>query len=154
DGYTQPGSAPNTNTILSSNSARIQIVIDARGGGCHSELVSNAFELTESQQLLIKGATNVTIRGLCFLGPGTGFEDESNPYRYAIGFTPGSHGGHVCGCWFGVDLDRTNVFRFRDAVAAFRSGTNFVNGTVIGVASNAATALEARAQFNVIVGGF
>ena len=155
DGYTQPGSAPNTNPILSSNNARIQIVIDARGGGYHSEVVTGAFDANESEQIFIKGATNVNIRGLCFLGPGTGAGDElGDPYRYAIGFTTGSHGGHVSGCWFGVDLDRTNVFRFRDAVAAFRSfNTNLVNNTVIGV-GNALSASAARAQFNVIVGEF
>jgi hypothetical protein len=153
DGYTQPGSTPNTNTILSSNNARIQIVIDARGGGYHSEEVTQAFDLRESEQLMIKG-TNVTIRGLCFLGPGTGNKNTLDPSRYAVAFTPGAHGGHICGCWFGVDLDRTNVFRFADAVAAFKDNTDYVNGTVIGVASNTVTGSDARAQFNVIVGEF
>src|SRR2546426_6117770 len=32
DGYSQPGSAPNTNPILAANNARIQIVLDSRDG--------------------------------------------------------------------------------------------------------------------------
>src|SRR5215470_4971095 len=32
DGYSQPGSSPNTNPILSSNNANITIVLDARNG--------------------------------------------------------------------------------------------------------------------------
>ena len=153
DGYTQPGSAPNSNTILSSNNARIQIVLDSRDGGYHSEDITGAYALDESEQLLIKG-TNVNIRGLCFLGPGTGTgnDDTNDPSRYAISFAPGADGGHVSGCWFGVAPDGTNVYRFRDAVTAFGQSPIFVNGTVVGVAKKAAGVLDARSQFNVIVG--
>jgi hypothetical protein len=155
DGYTQPGSAPNSNTILSSNNARIQIVLDARDGlGYHSEEITGAYGLDESEQLLIEFATNITVRGLCFLGPGkgTGNGDTNDPFRYAVSFALGAHAGHVCGCWFGVDLDGTNVYRFRDAVTAFRVSPSLINGTVIGVANGAVGLSDARAQFNVMVG--
>src|SRR6266436_4387993 len=37
DGYTQPGSSPNTNTILASNNAQIRIVLDSRSGAGTSD---------------------------------------------------------------------------------------------------------------------
>lgn len=154
DGYTQPGSSPNSNTILSSNNANIQIVLDSRDGGARVEEI-DGYDTTESEVLLIKGATNVTISGLCFLGPGTGSDTNSDPNRYAISFALDANNGHVHGCWFGLDLDRTNVFRFRDAVTGFEgSPGHFINGTVIGVEQTAATAAEARSQFNIIMGEF
>src|SRR5882724_9431514 len=154
DGYTQPGSSPNSNTILSSNNAMIQIVLDSRDGGARMEDIPG-YGTTESAVLFVKGATNVTIEGLCFLGPGTGFNTDQDPYRYAISFALQANDGHVHGCWFGLDLDRTNVFRFRDAVTGFR-GTNmdYVNGTVIGVEKNAANTSVARSQFNIMIGEF
>jgi hypothetical protein len=151
DGYTQPGSAPNSNTILSSNNAKIQIVLDSRAGGYHSEPVAG-YDSGESQQLLVIGATNVSIRGLCFIGPGKGGGNSTNPARYAISFAMGADGGHVSGCWFGVAPDRTNVYRFRDAVTGFFGASLYVNGTVVGVAKDAANIADARSQFNVIVG--
>src|SRR5256885_15353688 len=33
DGYSQPGSAPNTNSILAPNNAQLKIVLDSRNGG-------------------------------------------------------------------------------------------------------------------------
>ena len=36
DGYTQPGSSPNSNPILKPNNARIQIVLDSRNGNAKS----------------------------------------------------------------------------------------------------------------------
>ena len=71
DGYSQPGAFPNTNPILSSNNAQIKIVIDSRGGGLHREDIPG-YGLSEGSALFIKRATNVTIRGLCFLGPDFG----------------------------------------------------------------------------------
>ena len=37
DGYSQPGAIPNSNPILSSNNAQLQIVLDSRGGGLRVE---------------------------------------------------------------------------------------------------------------------
>ncbi|HEY4415164.1 MAG TPA: hypothetical protein VGO57_05680, partial [Verrucomicrobiae bacterium] len=152
DGYTQPGAFPNTNTILGSNTAQIQIVLDSRAGGCRAEDISG-LSLEEASGLLIKGATNVTIRGLDFLGPGTGSGTEDDPATYAISFALGSTNGHVNGCWFGVAPDRTNVFRFQDAVTTFQ-GDGFGNDLVIGVEKSAPDAATARSQFNVMVGEY
>lgn len=143
DGYTQPGARPNTAPILSANNARIQIVLDSRAGGGHSEVpgLSSVF--------LVKGATNLTLRGLCFLGPGI------SPYNHAVTFAVGAHGGHIQGCWIGVDLDGRSVYRFTDGVAAleYPSGL-YVNNTVIGVEKSAPNTATARSQFNVIVGPY
>ncbi len=154
DGYSQPGALPNTNTILGSNTAQIQIVLDSRTGGFHVEDIPG-LSLGESSVLLVKGATNVTIRGMDFLGPGIGSGTQGDPATYAISFALGSTNGHVNGCWFGVAPDRTNIFRFQDAVTAFQgSGESFGNGIVIGVEKNAPDAATARSQFNVIVGEY
>jgi hypothetical protein len=152
DGYTQPGALPNTNTILGSNTAQIQIVLDSRAGGFRVEGIPG-LSLQEASVLLVKGATNVTIRGLDFLGPGIGSSTQADPATYAISFALGSANGHVNGCWFGVAPDQTNIFRFQDAVTAFQ-GNGFPNGIVIGVEKNAPDAATARSQFNVIVGEY
>src|SRR5215467_5844141 len=113
DGYTQYGSSPNSNTILSSNNANIQIVLDSRDGGARMEDIPGYMD-NEAATLFVEGATNVTISGFCFLGPGTGADTDADPSRYAISFALDANNGHVHGCWFGLDLDRTNVFRLRD----------------------------------------
>ena len=154
DGYSQPGALPNTNTILGSNTAQIQIVLDSRAGGRHSEVIPG-YGSGESSVLLVKGATNVTIRGLDFLGPGIGSGTSGDPVSYAVSFALGATNGHVNGCWFGVAPDRTNVFRFQDAVTGFQgNGESFPNGLVVGVEKNAPDAATARRQFNVIVGEY
>ena len=154
DGYSQPGSSPNTNSILGTNSAKIQIVLDSRTGGARVEDIPG-YGTTESAVLFVLGSSNVNIRGFCFLGPGVGGDDDpTNPARYAVSMNPGTTAVHVNGCWFGVDLDGKTVYRFTDAVTGFRSDPDYVNDTVIGVAKDAADAAAARAQFNVIVGEF
>jgi hypothetical protein len=154
DGYSQPGAWQNTNTILGSNTAQIQIVLDSRAGGFRLEDIPG-YSLGEMSVLLVKGATNVTIRGLDFLGPGTGSGSDDDPATYAISFALGATNGHVQGCWFGVAPDRTNVFRFQDAVTGFQgAGDSFPNGTTVGVDPNAPDAATARAEFNVIVGEY
>jgi hypothetical protein len=90
DGYTQPGSARNTNAITGTNSAVLQIVIDARNGNTRNmeyttydgtlaksdPPINNTFMATElcgygddERALLgVYRSTNVNIRGLAFLG--------------------------------------------------------------------------------------
>src|SRR5262249_19497878 len=113
DGYTQPGATPNTNPILSSNNAQLKIVIDSRAGGGRYVYLPGYTE-DESAVLFIQGATNVTIRGLCFLGPGLGSRTPEDPQRYAVSFALGANNGHVNGCRFGLDLDDQGIYRFED----------------------------------------
>jgi hypothetical protein len=154
DGYSQPGAWPNTNPILGTNNAQIQIVLDSRSGGVRVEDIPG-YSTGESAVLFIKGATNVTVRGFCFLGPGVGGGNDGDPSTYAISFALGADSGHVSGCWIGVDLDRTTVYRFQDTVTGFQgsSGT-LVNNIVVGVEPGAASVLAARSQFNVMVGEY
>jgi hypothetical protein len=152
DGYTQPGSSPNSNTILSSNNANIQIVLDSRDGGARMEDIPG-YGTTEAAVFFVEGATSVTFSGLCFLGPGFGSETDLDPNRYAISFALGADSGHVEGCWFGLDLDRATVYPFRDAVTGFQADSGpYINGTVIGVEKSAANGVAARAQFNILLG--
>jgi hypothetical protein len=151
DGYTQYGASPNSNTILSSNNANIQIVLDSRDGGARLEYIPGYMD-NEAATLFVEGATNVTISGLCFLGPGFGSATMDDPKRYAVSFALGADSGHVQGCWFGLDLDRTNVYPFLAAVTGFQADGPYINGTVIGVDKSAADALAARAQFNILMG--
>ncbi len=154
DGYSQPGASPNTDPILSSNNAVIKIVLDSRAGGATIHPIDGAYGDGESGVLFVLG-TNVTIRGLCFLGPGVGSGDSSDPNRYAISFGSGADYGHVSGCRIGLDLDNKTVYRFADGVTGFQdsSGTP-VNGTVVGVAAGPDDPAAARAQFNIILGEY
>lgn len=90
DGYTQPGSSPNTNPINAANNAVIKIVIDGRDGGSRGmdastwdgtlatcdPPIDNTFMSTErtgygnSERALlgVYRSTNVWIRGLAFYG--------------------------------------------------------------------------------------
>jgi hypothetical protein len=88
DGYTQPGSSPNTHSITQANNAVIQVVIDARNGNSrdmnytaygttvvvdppidNSTIVNEqgGFGSTERALLGIYRSTNVNVRGIAFL---------------------------------------------------------------------------------------
>lgn len=153
DGYTQPGSSPNTNTMLAANNAVLKIVLDSQNG----EGTSNAgpgFGAGETGVLFLMG-TNWHVRGLCFLGAGnsSGLNDKA-----AINIGNTAHDAHVSGCWIGVDVDGTTLHLFDRGPTAFGDVVNNVPswpiGTVIGVKAGPADTAGARAQQNVIVGGW
>jgi hypothetical protein len=147
DGYTQPGASPNTSAILSSNNAVLQIVIDSRGGGL------TAANAQEAAAFLILGATNVTLRGLCILGPGFGSGTSDDPYTGAILMANGASHTRIQGCRIGLDLDGTSVYPFVYGIGGFEFPTSvFVNSTVIGVEKTASSSSVARSQFNIIAG--
>lgn len=151
DGYSQSGASPNSNPILSSNNAQIKIVIDSRAGGLHREHIPG-YSLSEASALFVKGGTNVTIRGLSFLGPGFGSFTEEDPAAYGVSFADGAKQGHVEGCWFGLDPNRTDLSPFGAGVTSFQSERE--NGTTVGVGKSAASPAIARSQFNLIIGEF
>jgi hypothetical protein len=153
DGYTQPGSSPNSNTLLAANNAVLKIVLDSQNG----EGTSNAgpgFGASETGVLFLMG-TNCHVRGLCFLGAGNsaGANDKA-----AINIGNTAHDTHVSGCWIGVDVDGTTLQLFDRGPTAFGDVVNNVPswpiGTVIGVKAGPADVAGARAQQNVIVGGW
>jgi hypothetical protein len=89
DGYTQPGSSPNTHPITQANNAAIKIVIDGRNGNSRGmdyttfdgtlttsdppidntsmSTEASGFGNSERALLPIYRSTNVTVRGLAFL---------------------------------------------------------------------------------------
>lgn len=166
DGYSQPGAAPNTNALRAPNTARLQIVLDSRQGG-RTKMNYNTgrpgYGDSENAILGVFNAPNVTIRGLCFLGAYTTNSDE-DPAIYCVAFARDhsgepdyDNGGHVSGCWFGVEPDGKSVTGGSAAgVTAFRH-RDVSGGTLpelpnhdltLGVRTNSP---NPRAEFNVIV---
>jgi hypothetical protein len=165
NGYSQPGSSPNTNSILSPNNARIQIVLDSRGGGYTPMDVPLAnpnddpsFSPVNDGALLgFVAAQNVRVQGLSFLGVPQGGPDSVVTLSF-IALANGAS-GHINGCWLGVDPDGHSVsaaaegiigLRYRARTAAGTvTDTVLINGVVIGVDPGSSKAV---AQFNVLAG--
>src|SRR5438552_2313767 len=127
DGYSQPNAVPNTNPILARNHAQIRIVLDSRNGhftmrgfAKDQRTDENGFEgLKEGAILPILNGTNFHVQGICFLGtPKVGAGVDVS--LYFVAFAKYASGGHISGCWLGVDLNRTDVFGSRSGIAAFR----------------------------------
>ena len=153
DGYSQPGSMPNTNPILGGNNAKIRIVLDASlDVGQSTPLPFSGYGDTESAILGIHEADYFTIRGISFLSRQTA-EDSSDPSIYCLAFVKGATHAHVHGCWFGLAPDGVTVSGGRTAVAAFASqdpgGPFYSSHLVIGTDGNGSNDLE---EFNVIEG--
>ena len=163
DGYSQPGAVANTNGILEPNSAQLKVVLDSRSGNSLSmnnfpgqdPADSNGYGDTENAMLGFYQATNVTIRGLCFVARPTA-DEAGSVSLYAISFARGAQ-AHINGCWFGIDVDGQTVappiygitgFRYRDLSTGTEIPT-YTDGIVIGVAAGSA---DPRAEFNVFAG--
>lgn len=131
DGYSQPGSSPNTNPILAANNAEIKIVLDCRD-------VVPALE--DARAVRISG-NNVQVRGLCLLQT---FDSDTTGVIYGIGFRGGAVGGSIQGCWLGVAPDQSLVAGGEIGIDIDGSG----GGQVIGTDGDGA---NDRAEFNVIV---
>lgn len=153
DGYTQTGASPNTNPLLGTNNAVLKIVLDSRNG----EGTSNpgvGFGDSETGVLFLM-ATNCHVRGLCFLGGGNsgGVND-----RAAVNIGNISHDTHISGCWIGVDVDGVTLSPFDRGPTAFGDLVDNLPGwperPVIGVKPGPHDLAAARAQQNVIVGGW
>jgi hypothetical protein len=154
DGYTQPGSLPNTARFEDGNNAQIRIVLDSRAEDFlesrhpdqpellvrRSTRMLNAdgsdisgFGATENGILAVMGAQNFVVRGLCFLGRHT-VGSKSDPLIYAVALAKASENARVQGCWFGLHPDRSTIAACRSAVAAFRFN-EVVEGQTVGRAS-------------------
>ncbi len=164
NGYSQPGSSPNTNPVLSTNNAKIRIVLDSRNGG-HKLMTfplsapndDRGYLSTESAVLGLVDAQGFRVEGLSFLGtPYVGPESDVR-----LGFVSFGRGasGQISGCWLGVDPDGRTVSGAANGVTAVRyrqrdatlqvTNTVLVNNLVIGVAPQSTNAVR---QFNVIAG--
>jgi len=143
DGYSQSGALANTNPITGSNSASIMIVIDGRNNmyrsmdysGFDGTLAKSdppinnqpwtggtpGFAAGEGALLGIYRSTNVTIKGLAFLGDNIyNYFVTGTAVQYGIGIAcdygldatihdaltydlGSSRNCHIAGCWFGVN---------------------------------------------------
>lgn len=165
NGYSQPGSVPNSNPILATNVARIGVVLDSRSGGSTSlgNIASSVNDdpgynsTLEAAVLAVAGAQNFQCRGLSFLGvPAVGANNEKA--LYFISFARAAS-GQIGGCWFGVDPDGKTVAGAANGVTGFRyqskdefgAVTNvlLIDNVVIGVPSESTSAVQ---QFNVFAG--
>ncbi len=164
DGYSQPGSAPNSNPILAPNNARLRIVLDSRNG--HHRLMDfpgegplddTGYGTREAAVLGVLGAKGFVLRGVSILGVPRVGPDEAVTLS-GVAFARGAS-GRVSGCWFGLHPDGQTLAGPARGVTGFRylrrddSGVEvesvLINDVVIGVPRSAA---NAPAEFNIFVG--
>lgn len=177
DGYSQPGSSPNTAPFDQTNNARLRIVLDSSGDETgdspyldkpslilrRSTRMLNAdgsdisgFGDSENGILAVYGGKQLTVRGLCFLGRHSD-GNTADPSIYAVALAKGATGAKVQGCWFGLNPDGVAVNGLRAAVAAFRHRTS-VNGATVDVFSSGLVfgtdgdGLDDRGEANISVG--
>lgn len=161
DGYSQPGSAPNSNGILQGNNAKLRIILDSRNGNVRlldfpgdAAPDDTGYGDGESCVLGVLGATGATIRGVGILAvPKVGAVSV-----YGVSFAKGAS-GRVSGCWIGVGPDGTTVAAPADGVTGFRyrrrdsantvTEAILVRDVVLGAPAKAA---DPRADFNVFCG--
>lgn len=146
DGYTQPGSAPNTSPPDAPKNAVIKIVLDSRTEEPNTRrtiLDFPGFGLSESAVLGFKDAPDAFVRGLAFIGV-SGQDNEEDAHVYCIALVGESPRAKIQGCWFGLDPGRPDwkpgpdgvvpgVYGARAAVASFkwddRSSAGLIFGT-------------------------
>ena len=162
DGYSQPGSSPNTNPILAANNAQIRVVLDSRNGNLHvmdfdPDVASSGYGDTEAAVLGIYAATNFYISGFSFLsvpllpGASPGGDDV---VAYGISLARAAS-GYISGNWFGVAPDGTTLAAPGNGITAYAwrelssdprtLSTNLVVGVQPG-------STNAPAEFNVFCG--
>lgn len=152
DGYSQPGSAPNTNSILAPNTARIQVVLDSRTGPGGftplGPLANPGYDDAESAILAVRGAKHFAVRGLSFLArPTVGSPPPDEPEIYAVALVDDATDARIGGCWFGLAPDGTTVAGGGSAVAAFKGvGGASASGLVFGTDGDGQ---NDRAEFNI-----
>jgi hypothetical protein len=199
NGYSQHGALANTNTILGSNTAVLKIVIDSRAANYTTDANHPAavgaetmnyalitgktygdttygyagFTAADAAQIAIFNATNITIKGLCFLNDyfpgmnslsvasialGADYPSYLQPPPATTHYYP-DYNLQVSGCWFNLLPDRTTVVDGGyNAVRVQRhhhgSGNGWPDGRwspskiTVGVAKNSA---NPRAEFNIIM---
>jgi hypothetical protein len=165
DGYSQPGSVPNTNPILGGNNAQLKIVLDSTGADSagtppllqrrSTRLPYSGYGDSENGIIAVLGGDNFLIRGISFLGRVTHNSDE-DPKIYCVALVQEATNAVVQGCWFGLPpggSTQADVKGCGAAVAAFRynTGAGFVysQGLVVGTDGDGANDV---AEFNISLG--
>ena len=165
DGYTQPGSSPNTNPILGGNNAKIQIVLDSSDDASapslnptnpallqrrSTRLPFSGYGDSENGILAVERGDNFRVRGLSFLSRQTPGSDE-DPSIYCIALVQEATNARVQGCWFGLAPDGTTVKGSSAAVAAFRyrtGGDVYSGGMVVGTDGDG---VDDVGEFNIMM---
>jgi hypothetical protein len=152
DGYTQPGSSPNTNPILAANNAKIQVIIDssdssANGGRTLLGPLNNpGYGDTESAIFAIQDGKKFKARGLSFRSRTT-FGSPDDPDIYCFAFIDAATDAQISGCWFGVDPDGITLNPCRSSVASFKGNNGAAaTGMIIGTDGDG---VDDRGEFNV-----
>jgi len=170
DGYTQPGSKPNSNGILGGNNAVIQIVLDSTSEEARpspdpekpellvrrsTRLPYSGYGDSENAILGVLGGDNFKVRGISFIGRHTAGSDE-DPAIYAIALLNEAKNAKVQGCWFGLTPGdpyiQDSLKPVSSAVTAFRwrdGGDVYSSGLVVGTDGDKINDLQ---EFNVMVG--
>jgi len=167
DGYTQPGSSPNTHSILGGNNAQIKIVLDSTGADSASNPLNPNLPLRRSTRLpysgygdsengiiAVLGADNFKVRGISFLGRVTQNSDD-DPKIYCVALVQEAMNARVQGCWFGLapgGSTQADVKGCGAAVAAYRfrdGGDVYSQGLVFGTDGDGVNDV---AEFNIVLG--
>jgi hypothetical protein len=175
DGYSQPGSVPNSNTILAGNNAQQKIVLDSTGTETlpnpdpnlgdrplrrstrldfPTEIGNTGYGDSENGMLAVYEADNVRIRGLSFMARHT-TGDTNDPSIYAVALVRQATNAHVSGCLFGMAPGGTTMADLKpvaSAVAAFRwriGGDIYSDNLTFGTDGDG---FDDRAEFNVVLG--
>lgn len=142
DGYTQPGSSPNTNSINEPNNASIRIALDGRDGSMNNEVYA----------IIGTTAENVVFRGLSILDSRAGETGGGAGISFINGEPFGlenAMGGQVAGCWIGVHPDGETVAGGELGVYFGGEEGETRGGHIVGTNGDG---VDDRAEFNVIGG--
>ncbi|MCI0745300.1 MAG: hypothetical protein L0Y58_07835 [Verrucomicrobia subdivision 3 bacterium] len=175
DGYSQPGSSPNTNSILGGNNAQLRIVLDSTGTDSAPnpdpsfpnrplrrstrldfpmEVGNTGYGETENGILAVYQADNVTIRGLSFIARHTA-GDENDPAIYCVALVREATNAHVNGCWFGLPPGGSTMADVKPAASAIAAFRWRIPVDVFSEGLRAGTdgdGVNDRAEFNVCTG--
>lgn len=168
NGYSQPGSVPNSNPILGGNNAQIQIVLDSTGAESgasdpqdpsfnsrrSTRILHSGYGDTENGILAVLGGDNFDVSGLSFISRLTsGATDD--PGVYAVALVNQATNAHIHGCLFGMapgGSAQEDLKPVSAAVAAFRyrtGGDVYSFGAILGTDGDG---VNDRAEFNVVLG--
>ncbi len=169
DGYSQPGSSPNTNPILGGNNAQIKIVLDSTGADSapndpqdpalnrrrSTRILHSGYGDSENGILAVFSGDNFKVQGLSFIARRTA-GSTADPSIYAVALVNQATNARIQGCWFGLapgGSTMADVKPVSSAVAAFRyrtGGDVYSYGCIVGTDGDG---VSDRAEFNVMVGG-
>ena len=171
EGYSQPGSSPNTNPILGGNNAKIQIVLDSTGDESgaidpqdpdmllnsrrSTRILHSGYGDSENGILAVFEADFFNVSGLCFIARRSAGSTQ-DPAIYAVALVKEASNAHIHGCLFGIapgGSTQADLKPVASAVAGFRyrtGGDVYSFDAVIGTDGDG---VKDRAEFNVAVGG-